>query len=890
MLWPYAVQAVVERHNRLSLDEYGRSPLERFTGSSNDDLPTNFHTWGCPVFILEAANQSGAIGTPKWEPRARTGVYLGHSPCHAGSVALVLSLRTGFVSPQFHLVFDDEFTTVSYLDSTSPPPNWSKLTAHSTEQVTTTQELLSAQWLYPQPNHKGAASPIIGSTLPSPSLPRESAITSTATTPATQSPHNPNVDIPPSSMLPRESSTSPTTTRSPSVRSVTFRDPPTVPTSPSPTSTSTVSESTGGRDTINDSFVDIDTMGLRRSPRLAAINAHERVYTMLTNATQFITDSAKSTSSIISPLLDSLAHCFQARLVAYYDFLDQNFDGSRNSTNPLAQIYLASQTDNEVYTLKQMMLQPDREQFVKAMETEVNSMFEESIWEMVPRSSMLEHYRQEQSKGKDVKCKQIMMIWSFKRKRHPDGTLNKYKARLCCHGGQQQWGVNYWDTYAPVVSWSSIRILMTLAKLHKLHTKSVDFVQAYPQAKVNSTIYLHTPPGVQLSNKNDDMVLRLKRNLYGLKDAGRTWYQHLTDGLDSLGFIPTESDPCIFLRETDVVVLYVDDCIIISKTKAQADKVYNDLHNKGFRMTDEGTMEQYLGLLITDNKDGSFRISQPHLIDRIIASVPGMTDAKSAKSPAAVGTTLTKDEEGKPRKDEWEYRSVIGMLNYLVNCSHPELAFSVHQCARFCANPKHSHEQAVKRILRYLLFTKRTKQQGIVFRPDTQRSIDTYVDASFAGEWNSTWSDEPSSVMSRTGYVIMFARCPIIWCSKLQTEIALSTTESEYIALSQSLRDVIPLIELLRELRAAIPRNENSPTMHCTVHEDNQGCIDLVKTPRMRPRTKHIALKYHHFRSFVRNGSISVEYVDTGSQIADIFTKALGDVQFAKLRNMLMGW
>ena len=144
--------------------------------------------------------------------------------------------------------------------------------------------------------------------------------------------------------------------------------------------------------------------------------------------------------------------------------------------------------------------------------------------------------------------------------------------------------------------------------------------------------------------------------------------------------------------------------------------------------------------------------------------------------------------------------------------------------------------------------------------------------------------------MSRTGYVIMFARCPIIWCSKLQTEIALSTNESEYIALSQSLRDVIPLIELLRELRAAIPRNENSPTMHCTVHEDNQGCIDLVKTPRMRPRTKHIALKYHHFREYVRKKIVSVEYVESKEQIADIYTKALGDCQFCYLRKLLMGW
>ena len=211
-------------------------------------------------------------------------------------------------------------------------------------------------------------------------------------------------------------------------------------------------------------------------------------------------------------------------------------------------------------------------------------------------------------------------------------------------------------------------------------------------------------------------------------------------------------------------------------------------------MTDEGSMETYLGLQIENTKDGGFTVSQPFLVDRIISSIRGMEDAKATKSPAATDKILTKDIDGKPRCDNWNYRSIIGMLNYLVNCTQPDLAYSVHQCARFCADPKHSHEQAVKRIVRYLLYLKRHGKLGIRYKPDKSKSIDAFVDASFAGEWNKAWSDEPSSVMSRTGYMILYAGCPIIWCSKLQTEIALSTTESEYIALSNSLRDVIPLL------------------------------------------------------------------------------------------------
>ena len=144
--------------------------------------------------------------------------------------------------------------------------------------------------------------------------------------------------------------------------------------------------------------------------------------------------------------------------------------------------------------------------------------------------------------------------------------------------------------------------------------------------------------------------------------------------------------------------------------------------------------------------------------------------------------------------------------------------------------------------------------------------------------------------MSRTGYIINYANCPVIWSSKLQSEIALSTTEAEYIALSQSLRDVLPLVGLLRELQRSIPFDPATPVVHCKIHEDNQGCIDLVKAPRMRPRTKHIALKYHHFRKHVKDGTISITYLETARQVADIFTKPLGDSQFAVLRQLLMGW
>ncbi|MGH7954943.1 MAG: Ty1/Copia family ribonuclease HI, partial [Gloeomargaritales cyanobacterium] len=169
-------------------------------------------------------------------------------------------------------------------------------------------------------------------------------------------------------------------------------------------------------------------------------------------------------------------------------------------------------------------------------------------------------------------------------------------------------------------------------------------------------------------------------------------------------------------------------------------------------------------------------------------------------------------------------------------------------------------------------------------------ALDCYVDADFAGLWKHEDPQDPVSVRSRTGYTLVFGGCPLLWVSKLQTEIALSTTEAEYIALSQSMRDILPMKRIIVEVLTSYGISLERATTHSTVFEGNNGALSLAHTPGMTPRTKHIGVKYHFFREHVRRGTVKVKKIESDNQKADIFTKGLGRIKFEDIRLKLVGW
>jgi hypothetical protein len=240
--------------------------------------------------------------------------------------------------------------------------------------------------------------------------------------------------------------------------------------------------------------------------------------------------------------------------------------------------------------------------------------------------------------------------------------------------------------------------------------------------------------------------------------------------------------------------------------------------------------------------------------------------------------------------DDFHYRSVIGKANFLEKSTRPDIAVAVHQCARFSSDPKQSHADAVRYFGRYL---QGTQDQGMILDPKNEKSFECWVDADFLGQYVKGAEDmhlDAKTAKSRTGFIITYAGCPVTWGSKIQRESTLWSTESEYVALSEAFRVLLPLMDLLEEaVHQGFPVELGPPTIRYKAFEDNLGALQLARLPKMRPRTRHINVKYHHFREAVAKGRITIEHVSTTNQLAETLTKNLPRDLFVRLRKAIMG-
>jgi hypothetical protein len=459
------------------------------------------------------------------------------------------------------------------------------------------------------------------------------------------------------------------------------------------------------------------------------------------------------------------------------------------------------------------------------------------------------------------------------------------------HGGQMEHGVHFWETYAPVVQWTTIRMFLILALLNNWASQQIDFTLAYCQCPAETdNLYMQIPPGPCGFDKDlrKTHVLKIIMNLYGGKNSGRTWNIFLDKGLKELGCTQSKVDACVYYRGNVVFLLYCDDALILGPQATEVTRFIKELGAK-FDITEESDICDYLGVKIKPLSKDRLKLYQPQLIDSILSDL-GINDrSKPLQTPAHITKLpLHRDPNEPAMETDWHYPAVVGKLNFLEKSTRPDIAYAVHQCARFSTDPRRSHKQAIIHIGKYLLGT---RNEGLILDPNNT-SFDCWSDADFSGLWDRKFAQyDKMTSKSRTGYTIMYANCPVYWQSKLQTETTLASTESEYICLSESLKPVIHLVELMNESKAqGFDFKFQGPKMHCKAFQDNSGALEMATVHKMRPRSRHLNNRYHWFREHVNSGLVQVFKCDTKDMIADIMTKQCPAALFEKLRFALMGW
>ncbi|GJY30578.1 retrovirus-related pol polyprotein from transposon TNT 1-94 [Tanacetum coccineum] len=488
------------------------------------------------------------------------------------------------------------------------------------------------------------------------------------------------------------------------------------------------------------------------------------------------------------------------------------------------------------------------ESWIVAMQEELNQFIANDVWELVP-----------QPKNMTV----IGTKWVFRNKLDENGIVSRNKARLVAQGYNQQEGIDYDETYAPVARLESIRILLAYACALDFKLFQMDVKSAFLNGFINEEVYVAQPPGF-IDFEKPNHVYKLKKALYGLKQAPKAWYDRLKAFLIKHEYKMGMVDNTLFTKKKSsnliIVQIYVDDIIFGSTCQDMCDDFAKIMHDE-FEMSMMGELNFFLGLQIKQMEDGIF-FNQSKYIKEMLKKF-GLEDSKPMKTPMSSDTKLTKDEECES-VDSTKYRGMIGSLLYLT-ASRPDIMFSVCLCARFQEAPKTSHLEAVKRIFRYI---KGTTHLGLWYPKGTGIETVVYADSDHAGDYVDR--------KSTSGICTFVGCCLTSWFSKKQTALAISTTEAEYVSAGKACQQALWMKQALIDYDV---RLDDVPIM-C----DNKGAIDLSKNPVQHSRTKHIEIRHHFLRDNVQKGHISIEKVPSVDNIADILTKPLKRESFNYLR------
>ena len=519
---------------------------------------------------------------------------------------------------------------------------------------------------------------------------------------------------------------------------------------------------------------------------------------------------------------------------------------------------LASLTSDleEPKNYKQAATSQHSNQWNLAMKDEYDSLLINETWELVPRPS----------NQNVIGCR-----WVYKVKRGADGSIDRYKARLVARGYSQTEGVDYEEVFAPVVRATTIRSLLSFANSQNLEVHQMDVKTAFLHGVLDCDLYMEQPEGYVDPNR-PDYVCKLNKGIYGLKQAARCWNETLDKYLVESGYVKCSADSCLYVKFVEnsfvIMAVYVDDIIPVSNDPALLQKEKEAIC-KQFKMVDNGEIQFFLGMFIKrDRENRTISISQPNYVESILARF-GMSECKPVATPLEAGVRFDKRGDDEEACEVQKYQKAIGCLTYLSTATRPDIAAAVGMLSKFMAEPGVTHWVGVKRVLRYL---RGTHNYGLVFVGGDDDTLVGYSD--------SDWAGDQVTRRSTSGYIFQFGNSTISWSSRRQATVAKSSTEAEYVALSMAAQEAIWLRRLLKDIGVGVDHAT-------TIHEDNQGAIQLSRNPKHHNRTKHVDVSFHFTRERIITKEIDVCYVPTDHNLSDIMTKGLARVSYQKFRDLL---
>lgn len=508
---------------------------------------------------------------------------------------------------------------------------------------------------------------------------------------------------------------------------------------------------------------------------------------------------------------------------------------------------------------------PEQEEWKEAILTEVKSLMENETWEVVnpPRERKI------------IGCRYVLTNKYF-----PDGKLQRRKARLVAQGFTQQPYVDYTGTFAPVARLTSIRLLLALAVKYDMIVEQIDITTAYLNGTLDEQIYMRKPPMIEdaleelirrepkdskLAMKSKEMledfklgkVCSLKSALYGLKQAGLQWNIEVNSVLTRIGLTQSKSDPCIYFSKRNedllLVSVYVDDFLIVSKNPKWIESIKKEMSTY-FEVKDLGTAHYCLGIEIIQDPRG-IAIKQSNYIRELIRRF-NLEEANSVTTPLPVDAKSTTSLKSSTDCGNLPYRELIGGLMYIAMATRPDITYAVSFLSQFNHSYTKVHWGLAKRVLRYLIGT---QDVGIMYSKSANQ-IKGYVDA----DWGSNLLDRKSY----TGFVFLLSNGAISWKAQKQRTVALSSTEAEYIGITEAVKEAVYWSNFMNEIGL-------QELEHLMVYNDNQGAKLLVENPVFHQRTKHIDLRHHFIRDTLKRECIELSYLNTNEMIADVLTKPL---------------